>query len=332
MHYARSEAKAAAREQVRGIWAAMTTPFGSNGEVDLPALRADTRHLVEELAVDGIFCAGVMAEFWALTVAERRRVVETVVDEVAGRCGVVAHTGHHSAREAIELTRHAEAAGADFAVLLNPYYPRVEEAGLYEWFTEVTSAVDLGIWLFDTSYAGFALSLELIDRLAEIENVCGIKVGHGHERFLAVLDRVGDRIVASEPDEGRWLENLLDHGVQVFMSSAAPYLLQTAASQPMRDYTAAALAGDRAEANAISSRLEPLRAISERFITGPWRSSQIQPISAIKRWSSRLGLAGGPVRAPLSALTEAQESELDGQLAEALDACGLTPATVPAGG
>jgi len=317
MNYGRGEAKPAAREQVRGVWAAMTTPFDEAGDLDLTALRHDTAYLVEDLRVDGLFCAGVMAEFWALSVAERRLVVETVVDEVAGRCGVIAHTGHHSAREAIGLTEHAQEVGADFAVLINPYYPNSTDAGLFDWFSEVAGAVDLGLWLFDTSYSGFGLSLDLIDALADLDNVCGIKVGHDHERFLEILHRVGDRILASEPNESRWLENLLDHDVQVFMSSAAPYLYQTAEAQPMREYTRAALAGDRELAEKISAGLEPLRAISERYVTGPWRRDKLQPIAAIKRWSSLAGLTGGPVRAPLRELPDYQEAELVAELAAA---------------
>lgn len=324
MDYRRGEAKPAAREQVRGVWAAMTTPFDETGAVDLGALRHDTSHLVEELSIDGIFCGGVMAEFWALSNDERRSVVETVVDEAAGRCGVIAHTGHHSAREAIELTRHAESAGADFAVLINPYYPRSDDSGLYDWFAEVSQAVDIGLWLFDTSYAGYGLSVDLIDSLADLDNVCGIKVGHDHERFLEILHRVGDRIVASEPNESKWLENLLDNKVQVFMSSAAPYLYQSAASQPMREYTLAALSGERDLAEAISAGLEPLRAISERFVTGPWRRERVQPIAAIKQWSSLLGLAGGPVRAPLRAMSDDDSAALVVALRErALTNAGL---------
>ena len=90
------------------------------------------------LGVDGVFCAGVMSEFWALSASERRRLVTAVVTAAArGKCQVIAHTGHHSVTETIELTRHAEAAGADFAVVINPYYPAAEDDGLYDWFSFV---------------------------------------------------------------------------------------------------------------------------------------------------------------------------------------------------
>src|SRR5262245_14980224 len=114
MDYRRGEAKAAARAQFRGIWAAITTPFGPDLAVDEAGLRRNMRHLTDTLGVDGVFCTGVMGEFWSLTTDERRRIVEIVVAEARGKCRVIAHTGHHSAHETVELTRHAQSTGADF--------------------------------------------------------------------------------------------------------------------------------------------------------------------------------------------------------------------------
>jgi len=123
MDYPKAEAKQAARERFSGLWAAITVPFDDAGAVDGAALRADLDRLTGDLAIDGIFAGGVMSEFWALSGAERRRLIEVVVERARGKCPVVAHTGQHSAAETIEQTRHAEAAGADFAVVINPYYP-----------------------------------------------------------------------------------------------------------------------------------------------------------------------------------------------------------------
>ena len=199
MDYTKAEAKQAARECFTGLWAATTTPFDSSGGLDADALRRDLDRLTGSLGVGGIFCGGVMGEFWSLAGSERRRVVEITVDATRGKCPVIAHTGHTSARQAIELTRHAQKAGADFAVLINPYFPPASDEGLYQWFKTVAGAVDIGVWLFDTAYSGVSLSLELIERLAAIENVCGIKVGRDHARYLEVLDRVGGEILVCEP-------------------------------------------------------------------------------------------------------------------------------------
>ena len=241
------------------------------------------------------------------------------MDAARGKCPVIAHTGHTSPRQAIELTRHAQKAGADFVVLINPYYPPASDEGLYRWFETVCAGVDIGVWLFDTAYSGVALPVELIERLAAIENVCGIKVGRDHAHYLEVLARVGDQILVCEPNEGTWLENIRDHGQRVFMSSAAPYLYQTPGWQPMRDYTRLALAGDFTAAAQVAATLDPVRVLAAKWLHG--RPSRFDSIASIKAWAGLLGMSGGPVRPPLLPHTEAEMAEL----AADLEAAGLVP-------
>jgi len=321
MDYTRTEAKRAARESLTGIWAATTAPFGRSGALDVLALRRDLDRLTSSLHVDGVFCGGVMSEFWSLSGSERRRLVEVVVDGVRGKCPVIAHTGHTSAVQAVDLTRHAQKAGADFAALINPYYPPASDDGLYRWFETVCQSVDIGIWLFDTAYSGVSLSLDLIERLAAIDNVCGIKVGHGHRRYLEVLARVGDAILVCEPTEGTWLENMREHGQRLFMSSAAPYLYQTPQWQPMREYTALAREGDFDGAAQLAATLDPVRAVAARWLHG--RARRADTLASIKAWAGLLGMSGGPVRPPLVAHTAAERAELAADLA----AAGLIPGT-----
>ena len=313
--YLRSEAKQAARERFTGLWAALTTPFGARGELDEAALRRDLDRLTGELRIDGVFCGGVMGEFWALSGAERRRLVEVVVECCRGRCPVLAHTGHHSAAETIELTRHAAGAGADFAVVISPYYPPAADEGLYRWFEQVCASAGIGIWLFDTGYSGVALSTGLIRRLAAIENVCGIKVGRPHARYLELLAAVGDTMLVCSPHEETWLENMRDHGQRVYMSSAAPYLYQTPGWQPMREYTTLALGGDIAGAAEAAATLDPVRAVAGKWLRG--RPRQIDNIISIKAWAGLVGMSGGAVRPPLVAHTPAELGELAADLAAA---------------
>jgi 4-hydroxy-tetrahydrodipicolinate synthase len=317
--YTRSEAKQAARETFTGLWAAITTPFDPGGAVDYDAVGRDLDRLTAGLGVDGIFCGGVMAEFWSLTGSEKRRLVEVVADAARGKCPVIAHTGHTSPQQAIELTEHAQKAGADFVVLINPYFPPASEEGLYRWFETVCAGVDIGVWLFDTGYSGVSLSLDLIERLAAIDNVCGIKVGRDHAHYLEVLARVGEAILVCEPNEGTWLENMRDHGQRVFMSSAAPYLYQTLDWQPMREYTRLALSGDFAAAEQVAATLDPVRALAAKWLHGKTR--RFDTIASIKAWAGLLGMSGGPVRPPLLPHTEAEMAEL----AADLEAAGLVP-------
>ena len=315
MDYLPSEAKQAARERFTGLWAAITTPFGAAGELDEAALRRDLDRLTGELRIDGVFCGGAMSEFWALSGAERRRLVEVVVECCRGRCPVLAHTGHHSAAETIELTRHAARAGADFAVVINPYYPPATDEGLYRWFEQVCASAGIGIWLFDTGYSGVALSTGLIRRLAAIENVCGIKVGRPHDRYLEVLAAVGDTILVCSPHEETWLENMRDHGQRVYMSSAAPYLYQTPGWQPMREYTRLALAGDIAGAEKTAATLDPVRAVAGKWLQG--RPRPTGNIISIKAWAGLVGMSGGAVRPPLVSHTRAELDDLAADLATA---------------
>jgi 4-hydroxy-tetrahydrodipicolinate synthase len=262
-----------------------------------------------------------MGEFWALSGAERRRVTEIVAESARGHCPVLAHTGHHSAAETIALTRHAEDAGADFAVVINPYYPPASDEGLYQWFASVCASVDIGVWLFDTGYSGVSLPAGLIGRLAAIENVVGIKVGRDHARYLDLLARLGDQILVCSPHEETWLENMRDHGQRVHMSSAAPYLYQAPGWQPMREYTDLALGGDFARAGEVAATLDPVRAVAARWLQPAAKARRIDAVASIKAWAGLAGMSGGPVRPPLLTLSPAEQAEL----AAGLTGAGLLP-------
>jgi 4-hydroxy-tetrahydrodipicolinate synthase len=319
MNYRKSEAKEAARVQFHGIWAAITSPFTADGRVDEAGLRRNMRYFTDGLKIDGVFCTGTMGEFWALTKEERNRIVEIVVEEAKGKCRVIAHTGHHSADETVELTRHAQDVGADFAIVINPYYPAANEAMIYGWFADVCSKVDIGIWMFDTGYAGYGLSAALTERIANLENVCGIKCSRPLEHYAQVRKLCGDRIVMSHPSESVWLTLMRDHGAKVHMSSATPFLIQTPAWRPMHQYTELALQGRFGEAEAIWRALQPVRDVHERWMRDPWVKQKIIAIAQLKAWSEMLGLAGGPVRPPLLQLTDEER----GSLRADLDRVGL---------
>ena len=320
MNYRKADAKAASRAQFRGVWAAVTTPFTPDLGIDEAGLRANMRHLTRNLKVDGVFCTGVMGEFWALTKAERQRVVEIVVEEAhdpanGGHCKVIAHTGHHCAHETVEQTLHAEAVGADFAILMTPYYPVATEAAILDWFGFVADRVEMGIWLFDTPFSGTpALSPALTARLADIPNICGAKIARPLAHYVDVKRLCGDKLVISSPSEGDLLMLMREHGQRVHQSSASPYLLQTATRQPVRDYVELALAGRFDEAAVVSATLAPAREVVRRWLIDPFHHHKLIPIAAIKAWSEHLGMAGGPVRPGLEQLTAEQRGGLRADL------------------
>lgn len=318
MEYEKSAAKEASRAAFRGIVAAITTPFTPSLSIDEPGLRRNMRHLTDTLGVDGVFCGGVMGEFWALTNVERKRVLEIVVEEARGKCKVIAHTGHHSANETIDMTLHAEQVGADFVILMTPYYPTANEEMIVDWFTFVASQVRIGIWLFDTAFSGRpAISPATTARLAEIENICGAKIARPLEHYLEVKRLCGDQLVLSSPSEGEFLKMMRDHGQVVHQSSAAPYLLQTKTWQPMREYAALGLQGKFDEAERVSRALQPLRPIAKQWLIERYHQTDILQIAAVKAWSEMLGMAAGPVRTPLLQMSPQDRATLRSELEQA---------------
>jgi 4-hydroxy-tetrahydrodipicolinate synthase len=108
-------------DRLRGVMAPVATPFTGDGSVDEKALR----QLVDRLIEDGLHAlipCGSTGEFAALTHDERRRVAEIVIDQAGGRVPVVPHTGAMTTSEAVELSLHAERAGAAGVMVVAPYY------------------------------------------------------------------------------------------------------------------------------------------------------------------------------------------------------------------
>jgi 4-hydroxy-tetrahydrodipicolinate synthase len=316
-----TSAKALARQKVKGLWIAIPTPFTPDGRrVNEDGLAASVEHYVDGLKVDGIFCGGVMGEFWALSLEERRRVHELVVRQVAGRVPVMAQVGHHVFSAMLELCEHAIETGADFGIAMNPYYPpSPPPESVRSWYEALNAASPLPMFLFNTTYSGYTLAPELIAELAELPNVCGIKNPQPREHLLRVQELAGDRIVVADASERHWLELHTDHGFQALMSTPALALYQRPGELPIREYTRLADEGDLEAAQAISDGLAPARDAFDRWMRAPWLDRNVIPIAQLKAWLGMLGLPQGPVRPPLVQLSRDEEVALRRDL----DAAGL---------
>src|SRR4051795_9357097 len=116
MTYTRKDAKAYAREHLRGIWAAALTPFGPDLSIDERALRRNLRHWVDDLGVDGVFVGGKQGEFFSMSLAERKRLFEIAVEAIGGKRTILS-CSDQNLDTVIELARHAQAIGADYVVV-----------------------------------------------------------------------------------------------------------------------------------------------------------------------------------------------------------------------
>jgi 4-hydroxy-tetrahydrodipicolinate synthase len=162
--------------QLRGVLTALATPFAADGSVDEALLRAVVDRSIDG-GVHGVVACGSTGEFSALTGDERRLVVETVVDQTARRVPVIAQTGATSTAEAIQLSRHAQSAGADVIMPVAPYYEALSVDETLIYLRAVAGSVDIPVMVYNLPAAtGVDLDPDTVGALArEVENIRYIK-------------------------------------------------------------------------------------------------------------------------------------------------------------
>jgi 4-hydroxy-tetrahydrodipicolinate synthase len=146
--------------------------------------------------VSGVVPCGTTGEFVNLTIEERKKVIDIVVDEVDGKVKVIAGTGASGTKQALEMTRYAKDAGADAALIVTPFYLKPTNRGIYEHFDTIASQIELPIVLYNIpQVTGVQLSWQMVEDLAQIPNIVGLKDSSGQLGYmLAVLEKVRDKI------------------------------------------------------------------------------------------------------------------------------------------
>lgn len=161
-----------------GAMTALITPF-RDGQVDFETLDELIEFQIEG-GIDGIVPVGTTGECPTLSHDEHKKVIERVVKTVAGQVPVIAGAGSNSTAEAIELTAFAKKIGADATLQVDPYYNKPTQEGFYQHFKAIAEEVDLPIILYDIpGRCGAGMTVDTIVRLAEIENIVGIKDATG---------------------------------------------------------------------------------------------------------------------------------------------------------
>jgi 4-hydroxy-tetrahydrodipicolinate synthase len=306
--YGKGDAKAVAREVLRGIFTALCLPVDERGGVDEAGFRHDLRHCIDVIRADGLYINGYYGHFWLLSSEQRRRVIEIAVDEAAGAVPIINRCAHPSPAEAIALARHSQELGVDFISLVIPQFGGAHESILLGYFAMIAREIDLGITIFNTDQAGYTLSPEMMARLAEIPNVCALKNGMRLEHTARVRELVGDSIVVVDPDEENLMVNMAEGG-QKTIYTGTNMMFDSAAATPMRDYVHAALAGRFDEARRLFERMQPARDLHHRWVLEPWGKMGVCPVSVVKYWTQQLGMAGGPTPEPLPDLLSADDKK-----------------------
>jgi 4-hydroxy-tetrahydrodipicolinate synthase len=284
-----------------GIIPAMVTPLTQDDELNLPALRRLTAYLISG-GVHGVFAVGSQGEFWALTAAEKQQVWETVVEETNGRVPVYAGTAAVTTREAVALTQLAEKAGVDAVSVLTPYFLSPSEAQLYDHYRAIAEATSLPVLLYtNPDRTGVNVSPGLLARLAEIDNVVGIKDSSGDLQQTAEYIRVA-------PDDFAVLmgrDTLIFAGLMVGAKGAIAATGNVVPALVASIYDLHQ-AGDLEGARKAQEALAPLR------LAFGWGTFPVVIMEAL----DLMGMAAGPARAPVGPMDPKQRERLKNVLSE----------------
>jgi 4-hydroxy-tetrahydrodipicolinate synthase len=159
-----------------GIHIPIVTPFRDDSSIDEAGLRRLVDYLIEGQKADSLVPCGTTGESPTLTHAEHNRVIEIVLEAVAGRVPVIAGTGSNSTQEAIEMTQHAEQAGATASLQVCPYYNKPEQEGLIAHFETIAKHTSLPLILYNIpGRTGRLIEAKTLVRLAQIDNIVGVK-------------------------------------------------------------------------------------------------------------------------------------------------------------
>ena len=315
MDYTRDEAKAHARQHMRGIWAAALNPFAEDGSLDEDGLRRNIAHWIDDLAIRGLFVAGKQGEFWSMSLEERKRNMTIAAQACAGRAGTIMSISDQNVDTVLELGRHAQACGADYVVVHAPMLSFCHDRDelLYNYYRHLCDRLEIGIAMWSHPDSGYLMEPETCARIAELPNIVAIKYSVPREMYVRLSGMVGDLIQVSTSLEDDWLDNIEELGWRLYLCSSPPYLIQTARDRRMHDYTELAFAGRFAEARQLRDSLEPVReAIRASKPAG-------KPTAHGKYWQELLGQVGGRVRHPMLELTEAEKAATRA----AFEGCGL---------
>ena len=271
-----------------GSMVALVTPMRADGALD----EASLERLVEwhiEQGSDALVAVGTSGESATLDEHEHCHVIRRVVQIARGRIPVIAGTGANSTTEAISLTRCAMQAGADACLLVTPYYNKPTQEGLYLHHKAIAEAVPVPQILYNVpGRTAVDMLPETVERLAAIANIVGIKDATGDmQRARDMLERCGDRLALYSGDDLTALEFMLLGGKGDISVTA------NVAPRAMHELCAAALAGDRAGAEAINARLLALH--QDLFV-------ESNPIPV--KWALyTMGLIPPGIRLPMTALS-----------------------------
>ena len=309
--YTKSEAMDWARENLRGQWTTIMTPFTDDDELDEDALKRNVAH-IRSLGVRGGGCTWGMGEFWSLTHEERLRIYDVVSDEAGGDWLIAAHVTHTSAKSMVDLAHHAENVGFDLLILAAPYFVTKTEQQVIDWVRHLADETPMAIMYYNSPQFGIVMSAQGLEQICAIPNVVGVKeASFNPELSIETHQLVGQDAIISTPDE--WIlfkGQELGFEQQVMFANTSDWRFDTPEKNYYVQFIDKAMSGDL-DKEFYDSHVKPMKDVSDTW----WQYTVKKfggalPASLCKYWGELMGLTHGHVRAPLADLSDDEKARL----------------------
>ena len=286
----------------KGSFTALITPF-KDGQFDEESFRSLIDFQISS-GIHGLVPTGTTGESPTLSHEEHIKIVEVCIEQANKKVPIIAGTGSNSTDEALYLTKHAEKAGADAALVVTPYYNKPSQEGLLQHFTKIANSVNIPIIIYNIpSRSVVDMSNETMAKLFEIENIVGVKDATADvPRVYFTKTDIGENYNMLSGDDSTTLPFMLygGHGSISVTSNIAPKLCS--------DFQNLCLEKRFDEAASINDLLMPLhRALFLESSPGP-----------VKYAAKKLGLCSEEVRLPVTTITNTTKKIIDDALRHAL--------------
>lgn len=281
-------------ELFTGSGVALITPFDENGDVNYSRLREILKfHVINH--TDAIIVTGTTGEGSTLSDEEKISVIEFTVDIINSRIPVIAGTGSNDTRHAVEFSKRVEKLGVDGLLVVTPYYNKGNENGIYEHYKAIAEGVKIPVILYNVpSRTGVNLSIPLLKRLAQIENITALKEASGNISYVAEVAReVPELDIYSGNDD--MVVPVLSLGGKGVISVSANIIPDIS-----HDMTASFLKGDVKKARELQLKYNDL--VNALFL-------ETNPVP-VKEAMNFLGYEVGNCRLPLGAMNESNRVRL----------------------
>ena len=285
----------------KGSNVAIVTPFKNNKLDEEAYIKLINFHL--ENGTNGLVPAGTTGESPTLSHEEHEKVIQTCIKEANGKIPVIAGTGSNSTEEAVALTKHAENAGANGALVVTPYYNKPTQEGLYQHYKKINDNTNLPIIIYNIpSRCVIDMSVETMARLFELKNIVGVKDATGDlNRLDQTTKKLGSEFIQLTGEDGLALEFNKRGGAGVISVTAniAPKLCSD-----MQKFSKSKSDNEIKEADRIDKILQPVH-----------KSLFLESNPAPVKFAAKLlGLCSDEIRLPLVNITKETEQQIQNAL------------------